>query len=220
MGISTDCAKPLELHVAMYSSGNLRSRARQAGDNIEHVLACSTDVIAAPAYTMTARVLHWITAFLIVSMIPLGVAIANEWGGPAQESLYNLHRSIGAAVIPLVILRLIYRWTHPPLPLPDEIPVIQQLAAHVTHWGLYVLLIVQPFTGWIASSAYRAPVTVFGGFELPPIWPENRALSEQLFSIHSLIGIAIACLAAAHIGAALYHHLVRKDRILMRMISG
>jgi cytochrome b561 len=169
---------------------------------------------------MTARVLHWITAFLIVSMIPLGVAIANEWGGPAQESLYNLHRSIGAAVIPLVILRLIYRWTHPPLPLPDEIPVIQQLAAHVTHWGLYVLLIVQPFTGWIASSAYRAPVTVFGGFELPPIWPENRALSEQLFSIHSLIGIAIACLAAAHIGAALYHHLVRKDRILMRMISG
>jgi cytochrome b561 len=98
--------------------------------------------------------------------------------------------------------------------------VIQQLGAHVTHWGLYLLLIVQPFTGWIASSAYRAPVIVFGEFELPPIWPENRAFSEQLFSVHSLIGIAIACLAAAHIGAALYHHLVRKDRILMRMISG
>ena len=92
---------------------------------------------------------------------------------------------------------------------------MQRLTAQVTHWGLYALLIVQPLTGWIATSAYRAPVIVFGWFELPPIWP-----SEQLFSLHSLIGIAIACLAVAHVGAALYHHFVRKDRILMRMISG
>src|SRR6202011_5189020 len=130
-------------------------------------------------------------AFLILSMIPLGVVIVNEWGGSVHEALYDLHRSIGAAVIPLVILRLVYRWTHPPLPLPDDIPAVQALAAHATHWGLYALLIVQPFTGWIATSAYRAPVTVFGWFELPPIWPENRAFSEQLFSVHRSIGIAI-----------------------------
>jgi len=176
--------------------------------------------VTPPAYTMTARVLHWITAFLILSMIPLGVVIANEWGGSAQDSLYDLHRSIGAAVIPLVILQLIYRWTHPPLPLPDDILAMQRLAAHAMHWGLYALLIVQPFTGWIASSAYRAPVTVFGWFNLPPIWPENRVFSDQLFFVHGLIGIAIAGLVAAHIGAALYHHFVRKDRILMRMIAG
>ncbi|HEY6703839.1 MAG TPA: cytochrome b/b6 domain-containing protein, partial [Xanthobacteraceae bacterium] len=75
-----------------------------------------------------------------------------------------------------------------------------------THWGLYVLLIVQPFIGWIATSAYRAPIIVFGWFELPPIWPENRAFSEQLFFIHTVLGIAIACLVAVHIGAALHHH--------------
>jgi cytochrome b561 len=79
---------------------------------------------------------------------------------------------------------------------------------------------VQPFCGWVATSAYRAPITVFGWFYLPPIWPENRVLSEQLFFIHSLMGIAIACLAAVHIGAALYHHFVRKDRVFMRMITG
>jgi cytochrome b561 len=173
-----------------------------------------------PAYTFTARVLHWIMALLILFMVPLGVVIANEWGGSAQNSLYDLHRSIGAVIIPLIILRIVYRWTHPPLPLPDDIPSLQKLAAHVTHWGLYALVIVQPFTGWIATSAYRAPVSVFGLFELPPIWPENRAFSEQLFGVHRLIGAAIACLVAAHIGAALYHHFVRKDRILMRMITG
>jgi cytochrome b561 len=109
---------------------------------------------------------------------------------------------------------------HPPSSLPDDIPAMQVLAAHATHWGLYALLIVQPFAGWIATSAYRAPVTVFGWFELPPIWPENRTFSGQLFSVHRLIGIAIAGLVAAHIGAALYHHFVRKDRILMRIVTG
>jgi len=47
---------------------------------------------------------------------------------------------------------------HPPLPLPENIPPIQQLAARATHWGLYSLLVVQPFVGWVATSAYRAPI--------------------------------------------------------------
>jgi len=173
-----------------------------------------------PAYTVTARVLHWTTAFLILFMIPLGIVIANDWGGAAQDFLYDLHRSIGVTVIPLVILRIIYRWRHPPLPLPEDIVPMQRFAAETTHWALYALLVVQPFTGWIATSAYRAPVVVFGWFELPPIWPQDRAFSDRLFFFHALIGIAIACLVAAHIGAALYHHFVRRDRVLLRMISG
>jgi cytochrome b561 len=176
--------------------------------------------LAEPAYTMTARVLHWITAALVLTMIPLGIVIANEWGGPIQEWLYNLHRSIGALLIPIVIVRLLYRLTHPPLPLGADIPAIQQLAAHTAHWTLYALLIVQPFVGWIATSAYRAPMPMFGLFELPPIWPVDRAFSEQLFAVHRALGVAIAGVATVHIGAALYHHFVRKDRVLMRMISG
>jgi cytochrome b561 len=175
---------------------------------------------AAPAYSVSARVLHWITAFLILLMIPLGVVIANEWGGSLQDSLYDLHRSIGAVLIPIVVVRLLYRWAHPPLPLPSEIAAIQRCAAHATHWALYALLLVQPFVGWIATSAYPASVTVFGWLELPPIWFKNRELSQQLFSLHRWIGIAIACFVAAHVGAALYHHFARKDRVLMRMITG
>jgi cytochrome b561 len=172
------------------------------------------------AYSATARALHWITAALVLIMLPLGVVITNEWGGPLQDRLYDLHRSIGAVIIPLVMLRLGYRLVYPPLPLPEDIPSLQQLAARATHWGLYALLIVQPFVGWVATSAYRAPIVVFGLFELPPIWPQDRPLSGRLFVVHALIGAAIAGLAAVHIGAALYHHFVRKDRVLMRMITG
>jgi cytochrome b561 len=173
-----------------------------------------------PAYSLTARTLHWITATLVLINLPLGLVIANNWGGPLQDWLYNLHRSIGATVIPVILIRFLYRWTHAPAPLPDDVPPLQQLAAHATHWMLYGLLIAQPFLGWIGTSAYRAPIIVFGLFELPPIWPEDRAFSDRVLLVHALVALVIACLVAAHIGAALYHHFIRKDRVLERMLIG
>jgi cytochrome b561 len=175
---------------------------------------------ATPAYSVTARTLHWLTASLVLINLPLGVVIANKLGGPLQDPLYNLHRSIGALIIPIILVRLVYRLGHSPAPLPDDIPPWQRLAASATHYALYTLLVVQPFLGWIGTSAFPAPIVVFGLFELPPIWHEDRALSDRLLLVHAVVGIAIACLVTAHIGAALHHHFVRKDRVLMRMVSG
>jgi cytochrome b561 len=175
---------------------------------------------AGPAYSVTARVLHWVVAALVLFMVPVGIIIANEWGGPVQQPLYDLHKSVGMLLLPLVLARLLYRLTHPPMPLPADIPALQQFAAHATHWALYGLLIVQPVVGLIATSAYPAPLPMFGLFELPPVWPENRPLSERLFALHRWMGIAIAVVATMHIGAALHHHFVRRDRVLMRMVTG
>lgn len=175
---------------------------------------------ASPAYTVTARALHWVTALVVALMIPLGVIISNDWDGGLQYWLYPLHESLGALLIPLILVRLGYRLTKPPLPLPQDIPALQQFAAHVTHLALYALLVAQPLVGWIATSASGAPVNVLGLFALPLIAPENRAFSEQLFLLHDLIGLSVAGLISAHIGAALYHHVIRKDRILTRMMTG
>jgi cytochrome b561 len=175
---------------------------------------------AIPAYTVTARVLHWLIAALVLPMIALGIIIANEWGGPVQQPLYDLHKSIGALLLPLVVVRLVYRLMNPPLPLPADIPALQQFAAHATHWTLYALLIVQPVVGLVATSAYPAPLPMFGLFELPHVWPANRPLSERLFVLHRWMGIAIAVVASIHIGAALHHHFLRRDRVLMRMLTG
>ena len=188
-----------------------------AGCNMSHLPG---DGVEAPGYARTARVLHWVTAVLVLIILPVGVVIANEWGGRLQDPLYSLHKSVGALLLLLVVVRLAYRLTHKPPPLPGDIPPIQRLAAQATHWALYALLIVQPLLGWAGTSAYPAPVPVFGLFELPPLLAPNRALSEQLLSVHGLIGLTIAGLAALHIGAALFHHFVRRDRVLLRMISG
>ena len=176
------------------------------------------DMVA--GYTRTARLWHWITAALVLIMAPIGIAMANADFGKAQDTLYHVHRSIGMLLLPIVLARLIYRLRHPPPPLPSEIPAIQQLVAHMTHWALYGLLIVQPVVGWIATSAYRAPILFFWLFEVPPIWPVDQPFSGQAFALHRWIGIAIAVLVCAHIGAALFHHFILRDRVLMRMVSG
>ena len=171
------------------------------------------------AYTVTARSLHWIIAVLVLTQVPLGIIIVNKWGGEIQETLYDLHKSLGAVLVPLIFIRVLYRIFNTPAPLPKEVPPMQQTIAHATHWVLYTLLVLQPMIGWIATSAYPAPVPVFGLFNMPLIWPDNRELSGQLFVIHRWLGITIAIVAAMHIGAALFHHFVQKDRILMRMVS-
>jgi cytochrome b561 len=194
--------------------------SRALADNLVHALARPAADTPAVAYTMTARTLHWITAVLILFMIPSGFMAANEWGGSWQDSLYDMHKSIGALIIPLIMLRLIYRWVRPPSRLPADIQRMQRLVAATTHWALYALLVLQPLAGWIATSAYPAPVPLFGWITLPPLWFEDRALSDLLFLAHRFVGIVILSLVAMHVAGALYHHFVRKDRVLMRMITG
>jgi cytochrome b561 len=173
---------------------------------------------AEPGYSSTARALHWVTAAIVIFMIPAGIYMANAAPGPTQDLLFHLHRSFGVVLLPIVVVRLIYRLAHPPPPLPKDIPAVQRRLAHAVHGALYALLIVQPIVGWIATSAYRAPILVFWAFELPPIWPEDRPFSERMFLVHRVFGFVIAIFALMHIGAALYHHFVRRDAVLMRML--
>lgn len=179
----------------------------------------NTYAIPVQAYTATAKTLHWLTAALVLTIIPVGIAMGYAQG-PLQDFLFHIHRSFGVVLIPIIIYRFYYRLTHKPLPLPADIEPMQKLAAETVHWALYALLVVQPIIGWIATSAYRAPILFFWTFTLPPVWPENRAFSEQLFVLHKWIGFVVAFLLCAHIGGALFHYFIRKDRVLQRMING
>jgi cytochrome b561 len=169
------------------------------------------------AYTPTARFLHWAVAAIVIGTIPVGFIIGAELGGPLQTPLYNLHRSFGILLIPLVIWRIAYRMTHRPAPLPADLPAIQRFAAETTQVLLYILLIVQPIVGWIATSAYPAQFRFFGLFPVPLIWPENRDFSNLMFGLHYWLGLAMAALLCAHIAGALFHLLIRKDGVFQRM---
>lgn len=175
----------------------------------------------AQGYSPVARGFHWLTAALVLTMLPIGIAMATfDLGGAVEDPLYHIHRSIGAVVLVIMVARLIYRLRNPAPPLPVDMPALQQTAAHATHWALYALLITQPLVGWIATSAYRAPVLFFWMFDLPPIWPEDRPFSEAMFMVHRAMGIIIAGLITVHIAAALHHHFILRDGVLKRMVNG
>jgi len=174
-----------------------------------------------PGYSAVARTFHWLTAGLVLTSLPIGISMANlDLGGPVEDPMYHIHRSIGAVVLVLTIGRLIYRLSHPAPPLPAGMPAWQQATALATHWGVYALLIVEPVVGCIATSAYLAPVLFFWLFDLPPIWREDRPFSEAMFVVHRSMGIFIAALICVHIAAALYHHFILRDGVLKRMVSG
>jgi cytochrome b561 len=171
-------------------------------------------------YTPTARFLHWLTAAIVLVIIPMGIVMANMELGKLGDVLFDLHRSLGFVLLPLAIWRVWFRLTHPVPALPPDIPGYQVLAAEATHWALYALLLAQPIIGWIANSAYGAPLNFFWLFDLPPIWAKNEPLSDTMFALHRWLGFLMAAILLAHIGAAFFHHFVRKDNILTRMVRG
>lgn len=172
----------------------------------------------APTYKWPAKLLHWLTAAAVLCAVALGLTMGDAEPGPTQNRMYDLHRSFGALVLSLTGLRLLWRLFAPlPPPVPG-LPMWQEKAAVYVHRLLYALLFAVPVMGWAATSAYGARIAVFGLFELKPILPRDRALSEALFEVHEVLAITLIFVFAVHIGAALHHHFIRKDETLRRML--
>ena len=169
-------------------------------------------------YTGVARLLHWLVAVLVLVMIPVGVMLMRLPPGKLQDTLFDLHRSTGVLVFVLVAIRLVWRLTHPPPPLPDDLPTWQRVLSGIVHRLLYLLLLVQPIVGWWGTSAFGAPIKVFWLFQLPPLVAKDEAAAKMILGLHSVIGITLAVLIAMHVGAALYHHFIRRDGVLRRML--
>jgi len=178
----------------------------------------------ARGYSRPARMIHWLMAFIMITMILAGLLMVNgPWDGkfpPLRGQLYDYHRGMGFVLLVLVVVRLIIKFTTtPPSPLPASVPVAQQKIAHLVHFLLYASLIVHPLLGWYATNAWGVKdIPVFGLFNLPTLVEKNRALGDRLLEIHGYLGFFIAALIVAHIGAALMHHFVKKDGVLLRMM--
>ena len=169
-------------------------------------------------YPPTSKLLHWLIAACVLITIPVAIAMDRMSEGPAQDALYNLHKSLGVLIFLLMVLRLINRVvTGAPAPDPS-IERWQRAASSAVHGLLYVLLVAMPIGGYLANSAYGASTPFFGLFELPAIIGKNEALSDKLFAVHTWTGWAVGVLALMHIGAALQHHFIHRDNVLRRML--
>lgn len=169
-------------------------------------------------YRTTARIFHWITAMIVLALIPVGALMVQD-GLPRalQNTLFIMHKNVGTLVLILVIARLIYRWRNPPQLAHVALPRLQELAAQLTHVGLYAMLLIMPIAGYIRVRAGGFPIESLDALGVPALVPRSEALAETAKMVHYYGSYAIAVLAAMHIGAALFHGLIRKDGIFTRM---
>jgi cytochrome b561/polyisoprenoid-binding protein YceI len=132
--------------------------------------------------------------------------------------LYGLHKSFGVTVLILVTLRIIWHIKSRRPKAVDTLPRRDQIAAAIMHYFLYALMIAMPLSGWLMSSAYGRSVSFFGLFTLPDLIGKDVEVGKILSSRHALIGYIIMGAVALHAGAALWHHFIKKDIVLKRML--
>ena len=171
------------------------------------------------AYGSVAKFLHWSIVLLIVPQYFLA-DIADELPEGSQRAgeLISLHKSIGLTVLLLAVLRLAWKLLNRPNPTPIDGVVWQRKAATVGHLVLYVMIFLQPLSGWAQASAGGHPVSLFGLVNFPAFVPEGKELHETLEELHEFFFYALLVVAGIHIVAAVYHHSVLKDATLRRML--
>lgn len=168
-------------------------------------------------YRVGQKIVHWLMAILII----MDLIIAQKFGGVMAdwdrfESRVD-HASINTIVTILFVIRISLRWKYGAPPLPSTMPQWQKLAAHVGHWGLYVVIAILILSGLMSAVNANSEIAPFGLFLL-----SDGSGSEQTFlffrSIHEFCTKAIIALIVVHVLAAIYHLLFTSDRTTQNML--
>lgn len=176
-----------------------------------------SDTATVTRYAPTSRLLHWLTAVLVLTTIPAGLIMVQEGlPRPVQDSLFLYHKNIGPVILVLVVLRLAVRAARRPPPLPAHLPRLQALAAETVHWLLYLALGLMVVSGVVRVQAGGFPMEFWDPL-IDGMIGKDEALAERASDFHELCKSGLIVLMAGHIGAAAMHGLIKRDGIFSRM---
>jgi len=169
-------------------------------------------------YGAVAKFMHWGIVILIIVQYFLAEASEELPDGSGKLDMITRHKSLGMLLLLLALARIGWKLANRGLPPPVPMPNAQRIAAAAGHGLLYLLLLAQPISGWMMSSAAGYPVSLFGLVEFPALVGENHDLHESLEEVHEVLFTVLAVVAVLHAVAALYHHFFVKDDTLRRML--
>ena len=169
-------------------------------------------------FTILQRLLHWLMAVCILAMLFIGVGMVSTVM-PKYVPLLATHKTLGLAILVLALIRIAVRLRSGTPPLPLDLPPPMKLAAVLSHYALYALMIAMPLIGWGMLSAGAYPIVLLGGIHLPAILPQSAAFHALFWTAHQYLGLAFFALILLHIAAALFHALIRRDGVFESMAS-
>lgn len=174
----------------------------------------------ADRYSPMTQALHWLTAVLVL------IAFVYGPGGPEQHVYAasrdfdrQLHETLGLSVFFLTLLRLVWRLAdRRPAPLP--MARWMRLSSKAVQGLLYLLLFAVPLSAISGAWLEGHPLTLLAGVQVAPAIAASHATGETIAEIHGWLGDAILWLAGLHAAAALLHHHLFRDRVLVAMLPG
>ena len=168
-------------------------------------------------YGTTAKVFHWLIVLLLAVQYPIGWLMPDIHRGQQPGAAMSFHVSIGIMILATMILRLIWRMTHPVAP-ESSLPRWRRVSSETVHWLLYALVLVTTLTGWLLASFRGWSISLFFVAPLPMLASENGAAIKAVIRLHQTAEWALLVAIAIHLGAAVVHMLVYRDRVVQRML--
>jgi cytochrome b561 len=164
-------------------------------------------------------VLHWVIALAVLGQIAFGWYLQTVPRlTPDRTVFVNLHKSTGLVIGILILVRLAWRLTHEPPPLPAAMPVWERRAARASHVLLYVCMLIMPLAGYTASNFSKFGVKLFNRIVLPPWGVDDRAVYAFFNGLHVATSYVFVALIAIHIAAALKHLFLSRYGVFRRML--
>jgi cytochrome b561 len=167
-------------------------------------------------YGSLARFLHWSIVILVIVQFFLAESADELPDGLEKLRILTWHKSFGMLVLLLASARILWKLANRGRPVPAGTGLLKK-AATAGHGLLYLLILLQPLSGWAMSSAANYPITFFGWFQVPALLATNHDLHERLEGVHEALFYVLVTVAVVHVAAALYHHFFLKDDVLRRM---
>lgn len=170
-------------------------------------------------FGLVTKALHWLIAFLILGLIWLGwymvdLSYFDRW---YNESL-AWHKSLGMTVLGLALFKIGWQVYTPPPRNAGVIKPWERVSATAMHYVLFAVMVLLPVTGYLVSTSAGQGIAVFGLFDVPALVGKNDALRDLAIKIHFYLAYGTAVLLIGHVGAALKHQFVDKDRTLTRIL--
>ncbi|HXG98969.1 MAG TPA: cytochrome b [Sphingomicrobium sp.] len=166
-------------------------------------------------YSHGAASFHWLTVALVLAQIYVGFAFHEmAKGTPERGEMFAIHKTLGATILLVTLLRLGYRLMNPPPPYPADLLKWDRFIAVWSHRLVYFALIALPLTGLIAISGKGGMVDLLWGLKIPALPLGDGELFGEMHEI--LVFITIGLLVI-HVAAAIYHHLIARDAASGRM---
>jgi cytochrome b561 len=169
-------------------------------------------------YNLVSRTLHWAIVVLVIAQFSIAWTMPQIERGTLPVGLIAWHLSIGTTILAVMLVRLVWRLTHPAPPPPKDLSPALRVISRTTHYVLYAVLIALPIGGWVNASARGWPVKLFGAIPLPSLISKGSALGLAAGDIHMAVATALIVIIGLHIAGSAYHALVLKDDTVKRMV--